>query len=293
MQIGTAIPLWRAALESGHTARTIDSYADHMRQFSAALGSDPTIDVITALAIEAHKRHLAARCGPRTIGLALTGIRSFCRFLVASGLRLDDPTLHVRFPKAPKALPRALARTQVRELVAALAVPTGLHPVDDYQWRRNRLALLLMLYAGFRISEAQQLRVRDVQLEQARIVIRAGKGEKDRVVPLHAVVVEELRPFLEGRREHHAVCGHAHGPALADKSMHHVFERWVPRLGLSFHLTSHQLRHTFITELIDRGANIFEAQELAGHESPETTRIYYRLSADHLRKAVDRLPATW
>ena len=293
MRIDLLIPLWRAALSSDHASRTVSSYEAHMRTFAKALGSDPLIDAITAAQIEAHKRRLSASSGPKTIGLALTGIRSFCRYLIAAELRVDDPTLHVRFPKAPKALPRALARPQVRELLHALDTPARLHPLDEYQWGRNRLALLLMLYAGLRISEVQMLRVREVQLEQERLMIRASKGEKDRVLPLHPMLVPELRIALEGKRERDAVCGHAHGPCLADKSMHHIFERWVPRLGLSFHLTSHQLRHTFITELIDRGANIFEAQELAGHESPETTRIYYRLSADHLRAAVNRLPSAW
>lgn len=82
----------------------------------------------------------------------------------------------------------------------------------------------------------------------------------------------------------------ARSSALAEKSWHHVFERWVLQLELSFPLTAHRLRHTFITALIDRGANIFLAQELAGHESPETTRIYYRLSGEHLKHVIACLP---
>ncbi|MDQ2995434.1 MAG: tyrosine-type recombinase/integrase [Chloroflexota bacterium] len=293
MQIGMLIPLWRASLESDHAASTVDSYVAHVAHFAAHLGSTAETDMITHRTIEAYKRQRAARCNAKTIGLALTSIRSFCRYLIASELRADDPTLKVTFPRAPKSLPRALARSQVRELVAAVAVPSDLHPQGDYQWRRNRLIIFLMLYSGLRISEVWALRWRDVQIEQRRLMIRAAKGAKDRVVPMHTMLVGELRLASIGRRERDAVCGHAHGPCLSAKSMHHVFERWVPRLRLSFHFTPHQLRHTFITELIDHGANIFEAQELAGHESPETTRIYYRLSAEHLRHAIDRLPSAW
>lgn len=293
MQIAVVFPLWRASLEIDHAPRTVASYADHVARLIAELGEEASIDAITPSAIETFRRHRAASLSPRTLNLALTAVRSFCRFLVASDLRADDPTLKVRFSKTPRSLPRALSAEQVRALLAALPPPADLPPLDDYQWRRNRLVVLLMLYTGMRISEVQGLRWRNVQLSQRRIIIRGAKGNKDRVVPIHESILGDLRLAALGRRDSDAVCGHGHGPALATKSLHHVFERWVPNLSLDFHFTPHQLRHTFITTLIDRGANIFEAQELAGHESPETTRLYYKLSAEHLRAAVDRLPATW
>jgi integrase/recombinase XerD len=294
MQIQTLIPLWRASLESDHAPRTVRSYLDHLKVFHRQLGCESTIDAITPQSIEAFKRARSQRCEPKTVALALTAVRSFCRWLIAAELRSDDPTLKVRFPKIPKSLPRALSAEQVRQLLAALAQPADLLPEAAFQWRRNRLAIVLMLYAGLRISEVRKLRWRDVLLDGRKLVIRAAKGDKDRVVPIHEIPLGELRLAASGRRESDAVVGHGDGAQLAEKSLHHVFERWVPReLKLAFYFTPHQLRHTFITTLIDRGANIFEAQELAGHESPETTRIYYRLSAEHLRGAIDRLPAIW
>jgi len=293
MDVATLLPLWRAALAADHAERTVRSYTDHVMDFVRGLGPAPTIAQITPPAIEAFKTRLARRCVPRTIGLALTAVRSFVRWQIASELRVDDPTLKVTFPRPGKSLPRALSDEQVRELMGAIALPDGLHPAPAYQWRRNRLAILLMLYAGLRISEAADLRCRDVFLDQRKIIIREAKGGKDRTVPIHAVPLGELRLALVDRRPSDAVCGHPTGDPLARKSFHHVFERWVPRLNLSFHFTPHQLRHTCLTKLIDTGANVFEAQEIAGHESPETTRIYYRLSAEHLRAAIDRLPVTW
>lgn len=291
MDLTALLPLWRASLAADHTERTMRSYAGHVKEF---IQSAPTIASITPAAIEQHKQRLSRRCAPRTVGLGLTAIRSFVRWQVASELRVDDPTLHVRFPKVPKPLPRALSDDQVRELLAALAaIPHGLTPSADFQWRRNALAIRLLLYSGMRISELGNLRWRDVDLGHRRLIVRGGKGDKDRTVPIHESLVGDLRLVGAGRRPSDAVCGHPHGPILSDKSWHHVFERWVPKLGLSFHVTAHPLRHTFITALIDRGANIFEAQELAGHESPETTRIYYRLSSEHLRSAIDRLPSNW
>lgn len=293
MQLATLLPLWRAALATDHAERTVRSYTDHVRDFLGQVGTESTIASITPAAIEAWKLRLNRRCGDKTIALALTALRSFVRWQVASDLRLDDPTLKVSFPRVGKGLPRALPDEQVRELLAAILVPDGLDPAPAYQWRRNRLAIHLMLYAGLRISEVNNLRWCDVLLRQRKLIVRHGKGDKDRSLPIHVIPLGQLRLAAVGMRPHHAVCGHATGEALALKSLHHVFERWVPRLGLSFYFVPHQLRHTCLTKLIDTGANIFEAQEVAGHESPETTRIYYKLSAEHLRSAIDRLPVDW
>lgn len=293
MDLTILLPLWRANLAVDHAERTVRSYTDHVADFLSQLGDSPTTAHITALAIEAFKVRLKRRCNAKTIGLALTSVRSFVRWQIATDLRTDDPTLKVTFPRLGKSLPRALADEHVRELLAAIAEPGSLAPGPAYQWRRNRLAIHLMLYEGLRISEVGDLRCRDVLLEQRKIVVRNAKGDKDRSIPIHVVPLGYLRLAMAGRRPHEAVCGHPTGEVLAEKSLHHVFERWVPRLGLSFEFTPHQLRHTCLTKLIDTGANIFEAQEVAGHESPETTRIYYKLSAEHLRDAIDRLPVNW
>lgn len=288
MDLEVLIPLWRAALAADHAERTVRSYVDHVESFVAALPVRSAVASITPPAIEAHKQCLKRRCEPRTVNLALTAIRSFVRYQIAADLRSDDPTLKVAFLKTPKSLPRALSDEQVRALLAAIRVPDGLHPEPLYQWRRNRRLIYLLLYTGMRISEARDVRWRDVLLAQRKLIVRHGKGDKDRAIPLHVHVCDELAA-VEVRRDGDAVCGHPTGEVLSGKSIHHIFERWVPRLRLPFHFTPHHLRHTLITKVIDVGANIFEAQELAGHESPETTRIYYRLSAEHLREVVDRI----
>ena len=288
MDLGTLTPLWRAALSVDHAERTVESYVDQVRTFVGRLPQRASVEAITVAAIEAHKQRLRQRCNPKTVNLALTAIRSFVRYQIASDLRSDDPTLRVAFLQTGRPLPRALSDDQVRALLAALRVPDGLYPAPLYQWRRNRRLIYVLLYTGLRISEARDLRWRDVLLGQRKLIVRGGKGDKDRAIPLHVKVCDELA-LVERRFDADAVCGHPTGEALSGKSVHHIFERWVPRLRLGFHFTAHQLRHTLITKVIDRGANIFEAQELAGHESPETTRIYYKLSAEHLRSAIDRV----
>lgn len=292
MSIRVLVPLWRAALTaSGKSPRTIGSYTDHVTDFVGTLGSDPPVAAITPASIASYQRRLASRVSPKTVSLALTAIRSFCRFLVRSELRTDDPTLTVEYPYLGLKLPgRALTPEQLRLLRRAMRdEPEDMGRCELFHWRRNRRLCLLMLYAGARRFEAAQLRWLDVQLDRGLLTIRGGKGNRDRAIPLHAVLLGELR-LVEIRKDYHAVAGQMDGSPLTARSVDHIFERWVPRLRLNFTFTSHQLRHSFCTGLIDAGANIFETQELMGHSDPKTTRKYYRLNPHHLRKPIDGLP---
>lgn len=286
---------WAANLRAaGRAERTIRSYVEALDQFRARLGNDATIDQITTKAIREYQRTYGQTRAPKTVALSLTAIRSFCRFVVEAEYRSDDPTMRVQFPKIPKKLPnRAITLAQARQLVTAIRVPIGLSPCQHWIWTRNRLIVLLMLYAGLRRAEAAALVWREVEIERATLTVRDGKGGKDRTIPIHPVLLVALRLAASerGALAHHAVAGTQSGRPMAAKSVSHIFDRWVPTLGLDFEITAHQLRHSFCTGLIHGGASLFDVQELMGHDDPKTTRRYYTLVGDHLRGAIERLPA--
>jgi integrase/recombinase XerD len=131
----------------------------------------------------------------------------------------------------------------------------------------------------------------DVDLDAAELVVRDGKGGKDRVVPIHAKLLGELRVAAAESRSPWAVAGKADGFALTSKSMAHLFERWLPRLGIE--ITAHQLRHSFATEMLRGGANLRDIQDLLGHANLSTTERYLMVSGARLRGAVDTLPEDW
>src|SRR5437868_2253791 len=97
MLIRDLTPLWRAALAADHAPRTVRSYVDHVRDYLSQLGPEATVTAVTPQSVEAFKRRLAVRSGPKTVALALTAVRSFVRWQIAADLRVDDPTLRVRF----------------------------------------------------------------------------------------------------------------------------------------------------------------------------------------------------
>jgi integrase len=157
-------------------------------------------------------------------------------------------------------------------------------------WQRNRRAIYLMLYGGLRIAEASALLWRDVDLDTRVLWVRDGKGGKDRSIPIHPVLLKELLAAPD-RDQVPAVLANLQGLPINPKSLAHLFERQLRKLGV--HITAHQLRHSFATEMLRAGADLRSIQELMGHEKLETTQRYLMVDAERMRAAVNLLPEAW
>ncbi len=175
-------------------------------------------------------------------------------------------------------LPRFLSPAEAEQLVAAVQSPL------------ERTLILCALYLGLRVSELVCLRVADVDLEQGVVAVVGGKGDRDRNLPLAAKLKEPLGWWLCGRRAGWVFPS----PRFKDR---HLSARWVQlrikeaaqRAGLAKRVTPHVLRHSFATNLLHKGADLREVQELLGHSSVAVTEIYTHVLPDRLRGAVDRL----
>lgn len=268
---------------------TIAAYVRDVELFAAFLGDDAPIAAVTTAAIEDYQAHIAPRWSAATVGKMLSAIRSHARWCIRAGLRADDPTLDVVWPAVAEPIPRALSRHDLRTLEQALIIPPELD--GDARWRRARdvRAICLMLYAGHRLSEAAAQRWCDVDLEQGLLVIRQGKGGKDRAIPLHPRLIAVLEAVpVEERVGRWAVVGNRDGTPMKPKSLAHLFERW---LAEHLRISAHQLRHSFATQMLWNGADIRQIQELLGHASLETTRRYLRLEMEQKRAAINAIPS--
>lgn len=286
------LPAYRSALVArGYRPRGITKYMEQLRAFANSIPADLPAASVTTEVITRYQEQLAARCSSGTVGNALTCIRSFCRWCVAQGIREDDPTLRIHWPHRRRPAPRALQQAQLRRLITVLDQPPAtLTEHKRFIWARNRRAILLMLFAGLRISEVAALRWREVDMEARTLLVVDGKGGKDRTVPLHPLLLEELRR-VESPRPTWAVAGQCDGMGMNPKSLAHTFERWLPSLGIE--ISAHQLRHSFASELLRNGADLRSIQELLGHASLATTQRYLMLGTEQLHAAVNRLPRSW
>lgn len=270
--------------------RTVDTYVRAVRRFAWWIDAESTIGEITAESIGRYqltRRALAAA----TIGKDLSAIRSYCRYLIRTHLRADDPTLDLEFPKRRKRLPRPLKKEQLRQLETILSAPP---PVLDVRkrriWLRNKRIVIVLLYTGLRRTEVAGLTWDDVYLLDAQLIVRGetAKGGYERIVPLHQRVVAELETTPIAKRRG-ALAGHPDGRCLSHKSIGLIFERWLNDLGLR--ISAHKLRHTAATELLSSGASLVEVQQTLGHADIRTTEGYTALIPERQRAAINRLPS--
>jgi site-specific recombinase XerD len=268
--------------------RTIETYMKVVTRFAEWLGDESTIADVSADSIgryQVTRGDLAAA----TIAKDLSGIRAYCRWCIRAGLRADDPTLHIEWPKRIEPIPRALKARELRLLDTILDTPL---PILDVKRRhvlfRHNRAILLMLYCGLRISEVPALDWRDVDVDEGMLIVRDGKGGKDRSIAIHSRVLKNLALTPEDKQRG-AVCGKANGKPISYKSMPHIFSaRYLGSLGLD--ISAHQLRHSFAVQLLRAGADIRTIQTLLGHASLETTQRYLALDFDDKKRAIDKLP---
>jgi integrase/recombinase XerD len=184
----------------------------------------------------------------------------------------------VRLVRRPKTLPRVLSPVEVDALLGAL------------RRQRDRAIVLAMLLAGLRCCEVLGLRLRDVNPGERRLFVLAGKGGRERIVPVSGRFFAALGEYLETERPVEVVTdacfvvlkGPRRGMPLTAAGLDEVIDGARGRAGLA-RLTCHMLRHTCLTRLREQGMSLEALQAQAGHASIESTRIYLHLADDWLR----------
>jgi site-specific recombinase XerD len=288
--VGT-LASFEAAL-AGHKTRprTIATYRKAVRAFSVFLGDESTVADITSETIGRYQIARADKAAA-TIAKGLSAIRSYCRWCVDAGLRSDDPTLRIQWPKRIEPIPRFLKQRDLRLLDSILNAPLPILDIKKRHVReRERRIVLLMLYEGLRLSEIPKLDWKDIDLDTDTLIVRDGKGGRDRALPIHARVASDLRRTPE-EKQRGAVCGHRNGTPISYKTVPHVFDRWLKSEGLD--ISAHQLRHTFATQLLWAGADLRTIQRLLGHASLATTERYLGVEMGQKQQAVNLLPDHW
>ena len=284
------LEVWKADLKGQNMApRGIVSYRRALIRAVQWMDPDTAVSDLTEELITAYRDAMMAReQSPKSVGLWLTVIRSFCRWCVRTKRLASDPTAHIVWPKLPRPKPRHLTSDEWDRLHGALATPQDTTPRGLYQWQRNRRAMYLMAYAGLRIKEVADLAWPSIDLRRGMLRVEHGKGDKARDVPIHPALHAELERVLPEQRSG-AVCGRRNGKHITEKSLGHVFERWLPAIGVEG-ISAHRLRHTAATLMRDGGADLDAISGILGHESLDTTQIYLGPNPARARGAIETIP---
>ena len=269
-------------------AATRRAYRGHVRRFVEFLaswpgeGGDPLTDAHARdYAVRDFKSYLKTvrRARPASVNLALAAVDHFYRYLGAG--RPD-----VRREELAQAAPRALSPEELRRFLRA---------VERCASPRDRAIALLLVNTGLRIGECAALDVDDVAVSarKGRVVVREGKGDAYREVPLNAEARDALDAWVSVRRmqvgggEERALFVSRKAARLSTRAIDLVI-RGLAR-DAEVVLSAHTLRHTCLTRLVRGGADVVLVAELAGHRRLETTRRYSLPSQADRQAAMDAL----
>ena len=150
----------------------------------------------------------------------------------------------------------------------------------------------LLYYTGIRRNELLGLNWTDINLSMSRLIIRSGKENKDRFIPIHQNVSKILDKYLEERLpiETEALITGSRIKRMCIGSFVNLLTMYLEISGLKKKgYSAHSFRHSFATNLIESGADIFKVQSLLGHASLDTTRLYINFNSSQMAKAVERL----
>ncbi|MEX0969116.1 MAG: tyrosine recombinase XerC [Paracoccaceae bacterium] len=233
----------------------------------AALGAVRTADLRAWMA---HER--ADGLGARSLGRALSAVKSFYRWLGQAEGVDTSAVLAMRAPKAGARLPRPVSPDAARDMISR----TGLQAALPWVAARDVAVVTLLYGCGLRISEALGLKHADAPLPEVLRIL--GKGKRERLVPVLPVARMAVDAYL--RLSPHAangddplflgVRGGPLGPRIVQKTMADVRRQ----LGLPDSTTPHAMRHSFATHLLAAGGDLRTIQALLGHASLATTQVY-------------------
>jgi len=181
---------------------------------------------------------------------------------------------HIPFQKKHKKLPVVLTRQEVHNLLSVIT-----HP--------KYLAITATLYgSGLRLSECLNLKIKDLDTEALTIIVRDGKGKKDRVTILPNSLLTILRNYyrLSPKKPETYLFPKRYDLTAPFSIRHtqHIISEAGKKAGIQKKVSSHVLRHTFATHLLESGVNLRKIQVMLGHRSLDTTSVYTHLAKDFL-----------
>jgi integrase/recombinase XerD len=218
----------------------------------------------------------------------LSGIKSFFKFLLLEQVIPKDPTELLTAPKLTRPLPVVLSIAEIDLMMAAID-----HSTPDGQ--RNRAMLETMYSCGLRVSELISLSLSGLFLDIDFVRV-TGKGNKERLVPIGSVAVQQIKLYKDHIRSQMPVQEkfvdvlflNKRGAALSRVMIFLIIKDLAAKAGIKKNIHPHTFRHSFATHLVEAGADLRAVQEMMGHKSITTTEIYTHLDKSYLRNTLEQ-----
>ncbi len=266
--------LSRLAYERQLPDNTIAAYLTSVREFSRYMkDSGRGIQAVRPEDLRAFKRVMSkAGKSASTINLRMAGLNEFFGFLAMSDQIAGNPMLALadELVKGEQKLPKVLSVKQMGAFVRAAREGTRKSLLE-----RN-IAMSEVLWAtGARASEITDIKVSDLRLGE-RLMVLHGKGDKDRLVPITHASAKAIQAHIDkaGLKRHEYLFQTRSGDQMTRQDIGRFVKQYAKKAGLPSWVSTHTMRHTFATHLMEGGADIRFIQEMMGHSTPEITALY-------------------
>ena len=271
--------------KSMHTIRAYARDVEEFMQWFEETVGEFSPGQITVVDVQEFKSYLynVKRNKPVSVNRKLSALESFCEFLVSTGHLKDNPAAKVKKIKQQKtAEVAALSNSELYRLKRMFYLEGNKRDIAIFE---------LMINTGLRESEVCNLKLDDVIMSERKgvVIVRSGKGEKYREVPLNANVRRALQTYLEVRpnRGNYLFVSNK-SERLSESQLYRIIRKYADMAGIKAH--PHMLRHTFATKLLREGKiDLPTLQNLLGHANINTTAVYTRATMQDLEKAVEIL----
>jgi site-specific recombinase XerD len=248
-----------------YSPKTIKSYTSCLKEYFgykkrdlAKLDEDNIKDFLLKLQDK--------KLSPQTVNLYLNSIKYFYRDITRC-----RKNINLKFAKRSQKLPIVLSREEIKKII------------NSTSNLKHKLIISISYGAGLRISETQNLKARDIDIDQLIINIKESKGKKDRITVLPQRLKGDLQKLIVFKGPNEFVFESERGGKLSTRTLQKIFEKSLAKTGIKKPATFHSLRHSFATHLLENGTDIRYVQELLGHANIRTTQLYTQVTNPKLK----------
>jgi integrase/recombinase XerC len=218
-----------------------------------------------------------------SVNRAITSLKSFYKFLMREGLIKQNPIALIKSLKTAKKLPVVVEKEKMVRLLDHM----NSEP-QDFEQTRDFIVLEMLFGTGIRLAELLKIKEQDIDFYNKKILI-FGKRSKERFVPIHQTLAEELKRYLNLKKEMNfknisaELIVSKEGKEAYPKLIYRIVNKYLSTITSQKKRSPHVLRHTFATALLDNGADLNAIKELLGHAGLSATQVYTHNSAERLK----------
>jgi integrase/recombinase XerC len=272
--------------EKRFSSHTLRAYTDDLSAFFDFIKSQFEIHEpaqINAAMVRSWMASLSLqKIQPRSINRKISSLKSFIKFCLVQGIMENNPTKAIQVLKTKKRLPSYVEEEQIVQLLNRIEFP------DHFDGRTEYLIVSLLYHTGIRVSELVNLQSAQIDFSRKQLKV-LGKGNKERIIPVHADLLERITSYLDEKKVTHPEASYTQlllapkGKPVTSRQAYDIVKKYLSLVTTAEKKSPHILRHSFATHLTGNGAELNAVKELLGHTSLAATQVYTHNSIERLR----------